>query len=788
MSLAKFDLNVAATPVVRGQLRMGGANPCGERLGINSQWLEWNGKPWLPVMGEFHSSRYPHAYWEEEILKIKAGGVTILACYLFWLHHEEDEGVFDFSGDRDIRRFLELCARHGLPVVLRIGPFCHGEARNGGLPDWLYGQPFEARSDDPRYLCYVERYYREIGRQVQGLLFKDGGPVIGIQCENEFMDSAAPWETTQNPAMEYTPKGTGGNGHMRTLKRLAIEAGLEAPLWTATGWGKSPVEAAEFLPLFGGYAFYAWLDDPSQQGPSPNYVFLARHGRESAKFDTAGVPVACCELGGGMQPFYRNRPVVPACSVEAMHVTYLGSGTNLVGYYMYHGGSNPVGKHAYFNEHRCPRISYDFQAPVREFGQLSEAYRRLKRQFLFLEEWGGELAPMQTVLAQGLAKVEPADSEALRCAVRVAADGRRGFLFLNNYQDHAELRDQEGVRVELELGGGGGTLRLPAAGGFTLRKDACAIFPFNLPLGGGLELRQATAQPLTRAALGEGECQVFFAIPGIPCEYAFDAAAGVRVAAGAGTLRRVGDLDVLTVEPGLESLVRVAAAGGRQAQLLTLTAEQSLNCWKVAVAGRRRLLLASADLVPCGDRLDLLPLGNQAATLWLLAGAEEAAQAALAAAGGEEGAPPPARRREGAFVRHDFTTGVPRPPLPFTVEDRGPGRRLVRVPASALAGANDLFLRIDYFGDVGQAFINGKLVHDNFCNGQPWEIGLKRFMPPGRDLELVIRIVPARPGGGGPNVQYSAMAAMEIADSGTVEIRGITLVPQYKIAVALPGA
>ena len=50
--------------------------PDGRVFGLNSRYLTLDGKPWLPVMGEFHFSRYPEARWEEEILKMKAAGVN----------------------------------------------------------------------------------------------------------------------------------------------------------------------------------------------------------------------------------------------------------------------------------------------------------------------------------------------------------------------------------------------------------------------------------------------------------------------------------------------------------------------------------------------------------------------------------------------------------------------------------------------------------------------------------------------------------------------------------------
>lgn len=100
-------------------------------------YLIKNGKPWFPVMGEMHYSRYRKEWWEESLRKIKAGGVSVVSAYVIWIHHEEEENVFDFEGCRDIGTFVRLCRKVGLSVFLRIGPFVHGEVRNGGFPDWI---------------------------------------------------------------------------------------------------------------------------------------------------------------------------------------------------------------------------------------------------------------------------------------------------------------------------------------------------------------------------------------------------------------------------------------------------------------------------------------------------------------------------------------------------------------------------------------------------------------------------------------------------------------------------
>ena len=162
------DATRSAAPPVPLAFAAGGRSPAGHVLAINSRYLSLDGKPWFPVMGEFQYARYPAADWERELLKMKAGGIDIVSTYVFWIHHEEIEGRFDWSLRRDLRRFVELAGRHGLYVWVRVGPWDHGEVRNGGLPDWLVRKT-ATRRNDPVYLHYVERFYGEIGRQLHGL-------------------------------------------------------------------------------------------------------------------------------------------------------------------------------------------------------------------------------------------------------------------------------------------------------------------------------------------------------------------------------------------------------------------------------------------------------------------------------------------------------------------------------------------------------------------------------------------------------------------------------------------
>jgi beta-galactosidase len=181
---------------------LSGDNEKTGKITVNNYYIAKESKPIIPITGEFHFSRYPNQYWDESIKKMKAGGINMIATYIFWNIHEEKEGVFNWTGDRDLRKFVELCAKNNISVIVRIGPFDHGEIRNGGLPDWLLGKPLIIRSNDPGYLHYVDRLYGQIGQQLKGLYYKDGGPIIAVQLENEYQHSASPWGLTY-PGQPY---------------------------------------------------------------------------------------------------------------------------------------------------------------------------------------------------------------------------------------------------------------------------------------------------------------------------------------------------------------------------------------------------------------------------------------------------------------------------------------------------------------------------------------------------------------------------------------------------------
>ena len=492
------------TPLLRGHLHLGGANPRGERIDVTSRYFERGGAPWLPVMGEYHFVRDSRENWPRELRKIRAGGVGIVSTYLFWIYHEETEGRFDFTGDRDIRAFVEECARQGLEVFLRLGPWCHGEVRNGGLPDWLLQKPFKARDNNPGYLAAARSWYQRIYDEVKGLFYRDGGPIVGIQIENELVNAPE---------------------HLLALKNLARDIGFDAPLWTVTGWNsrfgaKFPVD--EFVPVFGGYADAPWAQTTGELPLCTHHAFDPQRNDSAVGMDLLGgaapdgwrlpyerYPFATCELGGGIQPTLHRRPAVSPMDVYAMSLVKLGCGNNLAGYYMYHGGINKIGQTTlqestatgYPND--LPALNYDFQAPLSPYGEERPHYGLLNLLHLFLQDFGAVLAPMEHVPAEEF--VPETDSARLRYAMRTAGHG--GFVFVNHHQRHLRLRDVENAALR--------PLDTPFPP-IDIRGDVAFILPFGLTLGGET-LQWATAQLVCR----EGNVFVFAAVPGVPPQYAF---------------------------------------------------------------------------------------------------------------------------------------------------------------------------------------------------------------------------------------------------------------------------
>lgn len=493
------------TPLLTNHLNMGGKNPDGVEINVTSKYFTRDGKPWVGVMGEYHFSRYDRNEWHKELAKMKAGGITVVSTYLFWIYHEEIEGEYNFEGDNDIRKFIEECEDVGLDVVIRIGPWAHGECRNGGFPDWLLKKPFKLRDNNEEYLALVRKWYGRVFEEVKGHFYKDGGNIIAVQLENEFVDSAE---------------------HLAKLKEIAVEIGYVVPIYTVTGWNSTAgakIPVNEVVPVFGGYCEAPWEQHMRKHGPSTHYFFNQMRNDTAIGSDLISKPTddgwllpyerypfATCELGGGIQITHHRRPIIKPMDIYSVSLIELGSGNNLVGYYMYHGGTNKIGKLSTFNETRAtgypndyPILSYDFQAPLSEYGEVREQYRLLNMLHMFVQDFGESFAPLNAVDSEN--KVDINDTTSLRYGMRT--DGKSGYVFVNHYQRLTNLTDIEDVVIDT------GAVTFPE---ISVKGDVSFFMPFNMKMD-DCNLEYATAQPICR----QGDTYFFTEIPNVKAEYKF---------------------------------------------------------------------------------------------------------------------------------------------------------------------------------------------------------------------------------------------------------------------------
>jgi hypothetical protein len=730
------DASAPIAPPRTGYLHMGGTSSDGHSIQVNSRYLTLDGKPWLPVMGEFHFSRYPASQWEDEILKMQAAGVKIVSTYIFWIHHEEVEGQFDWSGRRDLRRFVQLCAKHHMYVWIRIGPWAHGEVRNGGFPDWVAKLP-NTRTNDPTYLHFVQLFFSQIGQQIRGLTFKDGGPILGTQIENE-----------------YGQHGPGrGAEHIATLKQMAIAAGIDTPLYTVTGWPSLDFPPHDVIPVYGGYPDGFWSGSLTNDPPAMNYLFnfnreLGDMGAtvptedRTGKVDLNQYPFLAAEKAGGMASSYHRRPVMSADDIAALTYTGIGSGINLYGYYMFHGGANPRGILSPLQEststgypNDLPEVSYDFQAPIGEFGQIRESYRKTRLAHLFLNSFGSELAPMPAFAPANHVR-DAANTADPRVAVRT--DGSAGFVFVDNYVRQLPMPAKAHFQVRIQLPGS--HLAVPAQP-VTVPADTYFVWPFNLRFG-QLKLEYATAQLLTQLDMAQGKLVVFFAIPGIAPEFSFDPATSPRT--------------IIRPKPGRNSTFALLDKSGAKTTFLVLTEAEAEQAAVVHLGTKDHLVLTASDVFFDGGAIHLRSTASPTQILSIFP------DAPLGVTG----------KRDGLFTDYTLTQPGKHPVLtiaqtqtatPRATVELGPyidwrhGSTPVVPTLSAfdkaaiwrlqwqnpdLTGLSNVLLQIDYAGDIARISSPASLLDDNFYNGLPWQVGLKRFGPQTAAGPLTVQILP----------------------------------------------
>lgn len=320
-----------------------------------------DGKPIKLISGAVHYFRNLPETWPDIFEKLRAMGCNCVETYCAWNMHEPKPGTFDFTGRLDIVRFIKEAEKAGLMVIVRPGPYICAEWEFGGLPWWIQREEgLEIRCRNEVYIRYFDRYLDELLGRVRPLLCTNGGPVILLQCENEY--------GYYGDDREY----------LSYLRDGYRRRGIDVPLFTSDGGSEDS------------------LLDGTVEGCLPTLNFGSRVEENFKVHDRLfpDCPKVCMEMWDGWfdawgdEKHHTTDPQVYAGVVRDM----LKKGS--LNIYMFIGGTNfgfTSGANHY--EKFAPDVtSYDYDALLTECGDVTEKYKAVRE--VIREATGKELPPI----------------------------------------------------------------------------------------------------------------------------------------------------------------------------------------------------------------------------------------------------------------------------------------------------------------------------------------------------------------------------------------------------------
>ncbi|CDW54212.1 beta galactosidase [Trichuris trichiura] len=315
----------------------------------NNQFLK-DGMPYRYIAGAVHYFRIPEIYWYDRLKKVRAAGLNAIQTYVPWNLHEPFPGKFYFSNMANLTEFLFLANKLNLSVILRPGPFICAEWENGGLPWWLLNEPdIRLRTSDPKFMWRVQLWYAELMPKIIPFLYRNGGPIIMVQIENEYGSYKECDQT-------YTAS-------LASLFRVHL--GPDVTLFTTDGHSLKMVKC-------GSISVYPTVDF----GPM-NFQRVREAFAIQRYFAPKGPLVNSEFYAGWFDEWGRNHSVTLIKPVlETMEYMWILNASFTI--YVFHGGSNfgfmsgisalPV------------TTSYDYDAPLNEAGDITPKYLAIRAQ------------------------------------------------------------------------------------------------------------------------------------------------------------------------------------------------------------------------------------------------------------------------------------------------------------------------------------------------------------------------------------------------------------------------
>ena len=313
------------------------------RFEVKGNQFVKDGKIIKIISGAVHYFRNMPDTWTDIFCKMKACGCNCVETYCAWNLHEKQKGVFDFTNSLNIAKFIRTAQEVGLMVIVRPGPYICAEWEFGGLPWWIQAEEdMEIRCSNPTYIKYFDRYLDHLFEEIRPLLCTNGGPVIMVQCENEYG--------------YYGDDKT----YLSYLRNGYRKRGIDVPLFTSDGTSKND------------------LLDGSIQGCLSTLNFGSRVEENFKAHDELypDAPKMCMEMWNGWFDAWGDKEHHTTSAEEYAKTVDDMLKRGSLNMYMFIGGTNfgfTSGANHY--EYFAPDVtSYDYDALLSEAGDITPKY------------------------------------------------------------------------------------------------------------------------------------------------------------------------------------------------------------------------------------------------------------------------------------------------------------------------------------------------------------------------------------------------------------------------------
>jgi beta-galactosidase GanA len=353
------------------------------RVGFDARSLTIDGKRQVIWSGEFHPFRLPSPdLWRDLLQKMKASGFNTVAFYFDWGYHSPKQGVYDFSGIRDVDRLLTMAEEEGLYVITRAGPYVNAELSRGGFPGWLVNQKARARTDDPEYMAAADEWLTRIDaivarHQINGDGKGHQGTVILHQIENELVLTTP----AQRRYMDHLYARARADGI--TVPIFHNDPGREGR-WVPEGSKVTDVvHGPNDMYAFDGYPGGTCTveGEPTRDVAAPDWGFYGPGGAKGGASASPTTPGFLAEFGGGWFDYWGSNGGYECNALQrgkrfqrVFYGTNLANGIGIQSFYMAYGGTS-------WGWQPAPVVftSYDYGAAISEPREVREKALEMKQ-------------------------------------------------------------------------------------------------------------------------------------------------------------------------------------------------------------------------------------------------------------------------------------------------------------------------------------------------------------------------------------------------------------------------